>query len=154
MSCFGLPGVGITVRNVTIHRPGMQIAACHLIMRQSSNCWMNCRETIFRELHFPAGDPLFPGNRAEVRELISEIRKNFPNKTIWLYTGYRWEDVSDLPMVQMCDVMVDGRYQKEQRNPQLYWRGSANQRIIDIPRTLSAGEVVLRPQTAINEIRG
>ena len=103
---------------------------------------------------FSGGDPLFPGNRAEVRELISEIRKNFPNKTIWLYTGYRWEDVSDLPMVQMCDVMVDGRYQKEQRNPQLYWRGRANQRIIDIPRTLSAGEVVLRPQTAINEIRG
>ena len=39
---------------------------------------------------FSGGDPLFPGNRAEVGELIAEIRKNFPNKTIWLYTGYRW----------------------------------------------------------------
>ncbi len=99
---------------------------------------------------FSGGDPLFPGNRAEVTQLVSEIRENFPNKTIWLYTGYRWEEVCDLPVVQMCDVMVDGRYQKELRDPQLFWRGSGNQRIIDIPRTQSKGEIVLRPDPVMD----
>lgn len=100
---------------------------------------------------FSGGDPLFPGNRAEVGELISEIRKNFPNKTIWLYTGYRWEDVCELPMVQMCDVLVDGRYQKEQKDTQLCWRGSSNQRIIDVPLTRASGGIVLHTEPAINK---
>lgn len=89
------------------------------------------------------GDPLFEGNRAEVTALIAEIKQNFPRKTVWLYTGHVWEDICHLPAVQQCDVLVDGKFELSQRNTQLHWKGSANQRVIAVQKSLAAGRVVL-----------
>lgn len=55
------------------------------------------------------GDPLYPGNRDDIRKLMEEIHEKFPQKTIWLYTGYQWEDIKDLPFLFLADVVVDGR---------------------------------------------
>lgn len=92
---------------------------------------------------FSGGDPLFPGNREEISELCREIRQKFPDKTIWLYTGYRWEEIKWLPFLDQIDVLIDGRFVQAQADPQLHWRGSANQRVIDVPRTLAANSIVL-----------
>ena len=54
---------------------------------------------------FSGGDPLFPGNREEISELCREIRQKFPDKTIWLYTGYRWEEIKWLPFLDQIDVL-------------------------------------------------
>ena len=54
---------------------------------------------------FSGGDPLFPGNREEISELCHEIRQKFPDKTIWLYTGYRWEEIKWLPFLDQIDVL-------------------------------------------------
>ena len=51
---------------------------------------------------FSGGDPLFPGNREEISELCREIRQKFPDKTIWLYTGYLWKEIVDLEIVSFC----------------------------------------------------
>lgn len=89
------------------------------------------------------GDPLFPANRADVGSLCARIRQRFPDKTIWLYTGYTWEEIQDLPLLENVDVVVDGRFVQAQADSQLHWRGSANQRVIDVGRTRASQEVVL-----------
>ena len=92
---------------------------------------------------FSGGDPLHVHNRGEVGQLIEEIHEKFPNKTIWVYTGYLWEEVKDLPYLKLADVLVDGPFVEELKDTTLHWKGSANQRVIDVKKTLESGEVIL-----------
>ena len=92
---------------------------------------------------FSGGDPLFPSNRAEVGRLIEKCRTLFPLKTIWLYTGYLWEEICGLDFIKTVDVIVDGRFDESQKDAKLFWKGSTNQRVIDVKRTLECGSVVL-----------
>ena len=109
---------------------------------------------------FSGGDPLHENNIIEVNNIIQEIKKQFPNKTIWLYTGYTWEELSPNTLIKgideestihnvraniikSCDVVVDGQYIDDLRDITLKWRGSSNQRVIDVQKTLQNGEIVL-----------
>lgn len=92
---------------------------------------------------FSGGDPLFIDNRVKVMDLISSIKSWFPKKTVWLYTGYCWEDIRDLPGIGNIDVIVDGPYMDQLRDTVLKWRGSSNQRVIDVKKSLETGQVVL-----------
>lgn len=92
---------------------------------------------------FSGGDPLYPGNRAEVGALIDEIKERFPDKTIWVYTGYLWEEVSGLPYMKKVDVVVDGKFVMQLKDIKLHWKGSVNQRVIDVRKTLEIGKIVL-----------
>lgn len=89
------------------------------------------------------GDPLHPANCADVTSLIQEIRETFPQKTIWMYTGFCWDEVNTLEAVQNVDVLVDGPYIEELKDPKLHWRGSSNQRVIRVKESLEKNEVVL-----------
>ncbi len=109
------------------------------------------KEEIFAELEkdyisgitLSGGDPLHFMNREDIGKLIEEIHARFPEKTIWLYTGYDWETIENLPFMQYVDVCLDGEFILAQRDPQLHWKGSANQRVIDVKNTLATGAVVL-----------
>lgn len=111
-------------------------------------------EEIFRELEksyisgitFSGGDPLLPSNELEITRLAKEIRHRFPKKTIWLYTGYTWEQVEEKEVVKDLDVLVDGTYVEELKNTQLHWRGSANQRVIDVQESLRTGQIILHDE--------
>ncbi len=92
---------------------------------------------------FSGGDPLYQTNEPEILELAKEICEKFPDKTIWLYTGSTWEQIRDHEIVGYLDILVDGEYVKELRDTQLYWRGSSNQRVIDVKKTLEDGEIRL-----------
>ena len=92
---------------------------------------------------FSGGDPLMPCNRGVVGDLIREIRETLPEKTIWLYTGSLFEDIRMLPFIADIDVIVDGPYVEALRDVQLHWKGSANQRVIDVKKTLASGSIVL-----------
>lgn len=92
---------------------------------------------------FSGGDPLFTKNREEVGELIEEISNKFPNKTIWLYTGYMWEEINYLPFIKYIDVLLDGKFEQEKFSPNYMWVGSSNQRIIDVKKSLKENKVVL-----------
>lgn len=85
---------------------------------------------------FSGGDPLHPANRLDVKKLMEEIKEKYPSKTIWLYTGDVWENIYHLPLMQYVDVVVDGEFVVEQRDPQLLWKGSKNQRVIKVQETL------------------
>lgn len=92
---------------------------------------------------FTGGDPmLHPEGFTALARLIRERT----DKTIWCYTGYRFEDLLKYParreLLELCDVVVDGRYEESQRDLSLRFRGSRNQRIIDVTRSLQSGEVV------------
>lgn len=92
---------------------------------------------------FSGGDPLHEANVRQVTALAKEIREKYPNKTIWLYTGSLWKEVKDLEIAKYLDVLVDGEFQEEKKDNTLHWKGSANQMVIDVPKTLQIGEIVL-----------
>ena len=89
------------------------------------------------------GDPLFPQNRESVERLLKTVKLMFPEKTIWLYTGYSWEDVASLPLMKYVDVCVDGRYEAGLRDTTIAFRGSSNQRIIDVKKSLELSDTVI-----------
>lgn len=89
------------------------------------------------------GDPLFTNNRGEVTELCREIRERFPGKTVWLYTGYTYEQIKMLPVLEYVDVLVDGEFEVDKLDVSAQWRGSINQRVIDVPQTRKLGQIVL-----------
>ena len=109
------------------------------------------KEEIFEQLDksyisgltFSGGDPLFSANRTAVRQLAEEVCAKYPDKTIWLYTGFTWEAVRNDPVMQYVDVLVDGEFQQETFDANLLWKGSANQRVIDVPKSLQQEKVVL-----------
>ena len=131
----------------------------------------SAKQEIFNELSkdyisgitFSGGDPLHENNLDEVLKLVQEIRISYPEKTIWLYTGYnfdllnskyneykytsfaanadewltRWEIISNV------DVLVDGEYIDEQKDLTLKWQGSKNQHVIDVKQSLAQNKMVL-----------
>lgn len=94
-------------------------------------------------LTLTGGDPLYPQNIDGIEKLVIDIKEMFPNKTIWCYTGYKFEDVRDLNLIKYIDVLIDGEYVDELRDITLPFCGSSNQRIIDIPKTLQSNQIVL-----------
>ena len=151
----------------------------------------SAKKELFRELDkdyisgltLTGGDPLFESNLDDVLDLVNEIRLSLPNKSIWIYSGYSWEETMSLEselkhannllmkndnskkilyvyheddfkyvpdayslrkqIISQCNVMVDGRYVDLQRNVTLKWRGSTNQKVIDIQQSLQQNKVVL-----------
>ncbi|MBQ3179539.1 MAG: anaerobic ribonucleoside-triphosphate reductase activating protein [Clostridia bacterium] len=100
------------------------------------------------------GEPLEPVNQQALLPFVEEVRRRFPDKTIWCYTGYTYE--TDLlaadgrahctatdRLLGMTDVLVDGRFVQDLRDITLLFRGSSNQRLIDLARTRETGSVVL-----------
>lgn len=99
------------------------------------------------------GEPFAPENRSTLAPLLERIKAAYPQKTVWCYTGYELdrellgkEKDDRVPRMLSCiDVLVDGRFIQEQKDLNLRFRGSANQRIIDLPRTLREGRITLHP---------
>lgn len=94
---------------------------------------------------FTGGDPMY---HPEGFIALASLIKRHTNKTIWCYTGYRFEELLSHPtrrqLVELCDVIVDGRYIEAERDLSLHFRGSRNQRIIDVKASLN-GDIVLFP---------
>lgn len=106
------------------------------------------KEEIFQQLEksyisgitFSGGDPLHSANRFDVGQLMLEIKEKFPTKTIWLYTGELWENIIHYPMIQYVDVLVDGEFTLAKRDVKLHWKGSSNQRVIQVQVTLKQAD--------------
>lgn len=115
------------------------------------------------------GEPLEEENIDGVLDLVNKIRLSSPHKSIWLYTGFSWNEIWDYGIhgtdlygkpwksygmlqiqiqniIKQCDVLVDGRYVDSQKDITLAYRGSKNQRLIDIQQSLQKGDVVLWEQ--------
>ncbi|MBQ8717075.1 MAG: anaerobic ribonucleoside-triphosphate reductase activating protein [Clostridia bacterium] len=98
------------------------------------------------------GEPFEPQNQAALVELLRKVREKYPKKTVWCYSGYTLEQLRGESrarceftdeMLSMIDVLVDGRFVMEKKNIRLRFRGSENQRLIDLNKTRETGEIVL-----------
>lgn len=99
------------------------------------------------------GDPFAPQNREEIYELVRWLKYFYPSKTIWVYTGYKIEELAFYAdgtsvfgypaILHFIDVLVDGKYEKDKRDVNLKWRGSSNQRVIDVKKSYKEGKIVL-----------
>ena len=89
------------------------------------------------------GEPLDDKNIEGALELAKAFKSAYPSKTIWLWTGNLFENKKDKEIMKYLDVIVDGQYQDELRDPRLKWKGSSNQRVIDVAKSLKKGSVVL-----------
>lgn len=85
------------------------------------------------------GDPFEPENREWVEILCAYVKHNLIGKDIWIWTGYSFEDLKDLPVMKHIDVLVDGRFEEDLKDLRLKWRGSSNQRVISVQESLESG---------------
>lgn len=92
---------------------------------------------------FSGGHPLECYNITEVTNLCKEIKERFPDKTIWVYTGFVYEQIKNLEIMNYIDVLVDGPFIQELRDITLAWRGSSNQRVIDMNKTRQSNQLCL-----------
>ena len=129
----------------------------------------SAKEELFRELEkdyisgitLSGGDPLHGNNVRGVYLLLREIKSKYPEKTVWIYTGYKFEEISyrhnpyfdflnstqtddyrDL-IINLCDVLIDGKYIEELKDLSLKWRGSSNQRVINVKESLKQDSITL-----------
>jgi anaerobic ribonucleoside-triphosphate reductase activating protein len=94
-------------------------------------------------LTLSGGHPLEPYNIDACLALCKRVREEAPDAQIWCYTGWLWEDVKDLEIMQYIDVLVDGPYVESLRDITLPWRGSYNQRLIDVKASLQTDTVYM-----------
>ncbi len=87
------------------------------------------------------GEPMHPVNVEGTTKLAKAFKEKYPNKNIWAWTGFRFENIKDKEVFKYIDVLVDGQYEDELHDPTLKWRGSSNQRVIDVPKTLKDGKI-------------
>lgn len=94
-------------------------------------------------LTITGGDPLFPDNRDTVISIIKVVKAVYPQKDIWIWTGYKFEEVYDL-VKEYVDILIDGKFIIEERDVTLKWRGSPNQRIIDVKQSTKENIVEIK----------
>ena len=90
------------------------------------------------------GEPMHPKNIDGTMRLAKAFKEKYPDKTVWAWTGYLFDEyLSGKEVCRYLDVVVDGQYVEELHNPSLKWKGSSNQRVIDVQKSLEEGKVVL-----------
>ena len=104
------------------------------------------------------GEPFEPENQPEIFKLIKKVKELYPAKTVWVYSGFTFEEITGgsraatetaKEILKIADILVDGRFIEELKNISLEFRGSENQRIIDLKKTLNDGKITTRSK--INE---
>ena len=102
-----------------------------------------CENEHVEGLSILGGEPMNPQNIEGTTALAKAFKEKYPNKNLWAWSGYKFdEDLKDKEVLNYLDVLVDGVYIDEKRNPKLKWRGSENQRVIDIKESLKQHKVV------------
>ncbi len=111
-----------------------------------------CRPSYIRGLSLLGGEPFEASNQHALVELLKRFRKEFPSKDVWCYTGYLYENILDETyrihtdvteeMLSLIDVLVDGKFEIEKKDISLKFKGSSNQRIIDVKKTLQENKII------------
>lgn len=101
-----------------------------------------CDNDTIKGLSILGGEPLHPQNINGTTNLAKKFKEKFPNKNIWMWTGFSFDsDLKDKEVLNYVDVLVDGRYEDDLHDPKLKWKGSSNQRVIDVQQSLKNGNI-------------
>lgn len=103
--------------------------------------------SIARGLSLLGGDPTYYKNTETLINFLKKFRANFPDKDVWIWSGFTWEQImSDKKrseLISLCDVLIDGKFMLEEKNLNLKWKGSNNQRVIDVQKSLATNSIVI-----------
>ena len=102
-----------------------------------------CEKEYIVGLSILGGEPLHPKNIDGTTKLAKMFKEKYPNKNLWVWTGFLFENVKDNEVFKYIDVLVDGQFKTELFDPTLRWKGSSNQRVIDVKKSLDKGKIVL-----------
>ena len=103
-----------------------------------------CEPDYVEGLSILGGEPMHPKNIEGTEKLARAFKEKFPNKNIWVWSGFTFDkDLKDKDVLKYIDVLVDGQYVEDLHNPTLKWKGSSNQRVIDVKSNLKKNEIVL-----------
>lgn len=90
------------------------------------------------------GEPMHPKNIDGTKELAKAFKEKYPEKNVWVWSGFQFDkDLKDKDVLKYVDVLVDGQYVEELHNPILKWKGSSNQRVIDVQKSLKENKIIL-----------
>ena len=102
-----------------------------------------CQNENINGLSILGGEPLHPNNIEGTTKLVKTFKEKIPNKDVWIWSGFSYDgQLKDKEVLKYTDVLVDGRYVDELRNPTLKWRGSENQRVIDVQKSLGSSDII------------
>ena len=102
-----------------------------------------CSPSHITGLSILGGEPMHPKNIEGTILLAKRFKEVFPNKTIWVWTGFLIQNLFNREILNYIDVLVDGQFDDKLKDPRLKWRGSSNQRVIDVKKTLKSDKIVL-----------
>lgn len=89
------------------------------------------------------GEPMHPKNIEGTTKLAKAFKEKYPDKTVWVWSGFKFDkDLKDKEVLNYVDVLVDGQYNEELQNPTLKWKGSSNQRVINVKESLKNNEII------------
>ncbi len=101
-----------------------------------------CGQSYIKGLSILGGEPLHPKNIEATTKLAKAFKDKYPNKNVWVWSGFKFdEDLKDKEVLNYIDVLVDGRYSDELHDPTLKWKGSSNQRVIDVQKSLKDNKI-------------
>ena len=102
-----------------------------------------CDNSNIAGLSILGGEPMNPTNIEGTTKLAKVFKEKYPNKTVWAWTGYSFDQhLKDKEVSKYLDVVVDGQFKEELKNPTLKWRGSENQRVIDVKKSIEKNEII------------
>ena len=102
-----------------------------------------CENEYITGLSILGGEPLHKNNIGGSTKLAKEFKKRFPKKNLWVWTGFLYEDIKDYEIFNYIDVLIDGQFKEELFSPKLKWRGSSNQRVIDIIKSKKENKIII-----------
>ena len=100
-----------------------------------------CNNENIEGLSILGGEPMHPLNIDGTLKLAKMFKKTYSEKNIWAWTGFLFENLKEKEVMKYIDVLVDGQYVDELHNPTLKWKGSSNQRVIDVQKSLKDGKI-------------
>lgn len=144
-------GVVLWCQGCSLNCPGCQNKCTHaaaegkeFTLREEDLIIKELRRSQISRLTLSGGHPLEPYNIEACLELCKRVKSELPNTQIWCYTGWLWEEVKDLELIKYyVDVLVDGPYVESLRDITLPWRGSSNQRVIDVRASIKNNNITL-----------
>ena len=103
-----------------------------------------CSKEHVKGLSILGGEPMHPKNIDATTKLAKAFKEKYPNKNLWVWSGFEFDkDLKGKEVLNYTDVLIDGVYKDELHDPTLKWRGSSNQRVIDVQKSIKEGKVVM-----------
>ena len=102
-----------------------------------------CSEDYIKGLSILGGEPMHPANIEGTLTLAQAFKERYPNKNLWVWTGFLFEQLKNQEVLKYIYVLVDGQYVDELHDPRLKWKGSSNQRVIDVQKSLKQNKIVI-----------